>query len=83
MNANAEIIPAPILNAAKVIAFAKENGFPDAQALYWDDDNPEYGQLDLESLVDHDGSSRVRCGIELGHPPFEVTRDSEGDLRFV
>ena len=35
-----------MMNAARVIAFAKANGFPGADVIYWDQGNPEYGMSD-------------------------------------
>lgn len=86
---NAGILPDQIINAAKVLAFARENGFPNAKPIYWDVENSEYGHTSLEDLSEDCGTFEVRCGVDLNEPPFKVLRewDTEeaepGEVRFI
>jgi hypothetical protein len=54
------------IDLARVVAFAKANGFPDAELVYWDEENPEYGQRDLEDIVHDCGEDYVLdIGVDL------------------
>ena len=80
-NQNATILPEQLVNAARVIAFAKANGFPGANILYWDRENPEYGMESIEELMEDGGTVHVTLGITLNAPAMECRRewDEEGD----
>jgi hypothetical protein len=58
----AGITPQRVMDLARVVAFAKANGFPDAEPVYWDEENPEYGQCDLEDIV-HDCGEDYALGL--------------------
>jgi hypothetical protein len=58
----AGITPQRVIDLARVVAFAKANGFPDAEPVYWDEENPEYGQCDLEDIV-HDCGEDYALGL--------------------
>ena len=73
---NANILPDQVIALARVMQFAKENGFPNASELFWDENNPEYGQPSLTELVeDHNVEYRVRLGIDLGAKPIIAVRE--------
>lgn len=82
-------VPQQVIDVARVIAFAKENGFPKAMALYWDVNEPEYGLANLEDMEIESGEKRrVRIGIDLGAPELVATRDCEevhgdGEIYFM
>jgi len=61
-NHHAGITCQRVMDLARVVAFAKANGFPDAEPVYWDDENPEYGQCDLEDIV-HDCGEDYTLGL--------------------
>ena len=80
-NQNATILPEQLVNAAHVLAYAKANGFPGADILYWDRDNPECGWESIEELLEDSGVVHVTLGISLNGPAMECHRewDEEGD----
>jgi len=50
----------------KVIQFAKENGFPDAETLFWDSDNPECGAIQLcDPMEDASFNTEYAFGIGI------------------
>ena len=85
---NANTPPDQVIALARVIKFAKENGFPNASELFWDENNPEYGMPSIHELVeDHNVKYRVRLGIDLGGKPLIAIRewiseDGDDDVTF-
>lgn len=61
----------------RVVEFAKENGFPDAETAFWDPDDPENGQSEVEDvLVDGDpGDYTISTGIFL-HKDIKFTKST-------
>ena len=49
----------------KVVEFAKANGFPDANLLFWDYDGPEIGFEDVEEIF-NDADCNIDYSIALG-----------------
>jgi len=80
-NHNATVLPQQIVNAARVIAFARDNGFPGADILYWDQDNPEYGMSNIEEIMEDAGTVHIILGISLNAPAMVCNRewDEGGD----
>ena len=62
-------------DSARVIAFAKANGFPGADVIYWDQDNPEYGMSDIEELIEDAGTVNVVLGISLNASAMQCRRE--------
>ena len=78
---NAQILPDELIALQRVIDFAKENGFPDALALFWDDDYPEHAMTSINDIVQERGEKyRIRLGIELGGKPLIAVREWDGDM---
>lgn len=78
---NAQIIPDELIALQRVIDFAKENGFPDAQGLFWDDYIPEYGMTSINDIVQERGEEyRIRLGIDLGGKPLIAVREWTDDM---
>lgn len=81
LNMNAQILPDELIALQRVIDFAKENGFPDAHSLFWDDDYPEHGMTSINDIVQERGEKyRIRLGIELGGKPLIAVREWDGDM---
>ncbi len=73
---NANILPDQLNAIARVLEFAKKNGFPNASELFWDENNPEYGMPSIHELVeDHNVEYRLRLGIDLGGNPLIAIRE--------
>jgi hypothetical protein len=54
------------LNALKkVIQFAKENGFKEAETLFWDSENPECGAIQLADPME-DASFNTEYAFGIG-----------------
>lgn len=80
-------IPNEIMNAARVIAFAQENGFPNARAIYWWAENPECGYESLGEIVEDCGENyEINIGIELNHggliarKDYDEKADDDGEI---
>lgn len=68
-------VPREIIDAARVLAFAKENGFPDADILYWDQEIPEFGLTSLEELAEEEGEDyKVGIGVALNGRKITVRK---------
>lgn len=84
---NAQIIPDELIALQRVIDFAKENGFPNAHGLFWDDYNTEYGMTSINDLLQEPGEEyRILLGIELGEEPLIAVREwvgNAGDTQVV
>lgn len=82
-NNEATIIPRSLIDIVRVIEFAKANGFPDAEPLYWDQDNPEIGFPSMSELIqDHGEEYKIVIGIDLRAKPFIAERkfiNQDGD----
>lgn len=80
MSDKAQLIPVEVANAARVLAFAQENGFPHADILYWDQDNPECGHVDLHELVEEANVNyRISLGISLGDRGLIARKEWDDD----
>lgn len=80
MSQPANILPDQIIALTRVVQFAKENGFPKASQLLWDDENPEYGATSVEELVEEPNQEyRIRLGLDLGGPPIYAERKWDFD----
>lgn len=88
-NIRAGILPDPLLAIERVVEFARQNGFPDATRLFWDDANPEIGHTSINDLVEETGEEyRFRLGIDLGIEPLKARRewineDGDDDVFFL
>lgn len=76
-------LPPSLIDIVHVIEFAKANGFPDAEPLYWDENNPEIGFPSLSELIqDHGEEYKIVIGIDLRAKPFTAERkfiNEDGD----
>lgn len=78
---NAQIIPDELIALQRVIDFAKENGFPNAHGLFWDDYLPEHGMTSINDIVQERGEEyRIRLGIDLGGKPLIAVREWVGNV---
>jgi hypothetical protein len=75
----AQIVPRQIIDAARVLSFAKENGFPGADILYWDQNNPECGYESIEELMEDAGECPITLGISLNAPAMIASRTWDED----
>ena len=72
---NAGILPRQTIDAAIVLEFARKNGFPGAEIIYWDQNNPEYGYESLTELVEDCQGVPVTLGISLNAPAMIASRE--------
>ena len=72
---NAGVLPRQTIDAAVVLEFARKNGFPAAQIIYWDQNNPEYGYESLTELVEDCQGVPVTLGISLNAPAMIASRE--------
>ena len=72
---NAGILPRQTIDAAIVLEFARKNGFPAAEIIYWDQNNPEYGYESLTELVEDGQGVPVTLGISLNAPAMIASRE--------
>lgn len=78
---NAQIIPDELIALQRVIDFAKQNGFPNAHSLFWDDYNPEHGMASINDIAQERGEEyRIRLGIDLGGKPLIAVREWTDDM---
>lgn len=75
----AQIGPRQIIDAAIALELVRKNGFPKAQIIYWDQDNPEYGYESLTEMLDGAGSATVTIGIQLNADPMIANREWNED----
>ena len=71
---NEGAIPRQTIDAAIVLEFARKNGFPGAEIIYWDQNNPEYGYESLTELVEDCQGVEVTLGISLNAPAMIASR---------
>lgn len=76
---NAGILPLQIIDAAAVLELIRKNGFPAAEIIYWDRDNPEGGYESLTDLLDDCGEARVTLGVDLHAPEMAAKRELSED----
>jgi hypothetical protein len=76
---NAGLIPRQTIDAATVLELVRKNGFPGAEIIYWDQDNPECGYESLFELVEDSGEVRVTMGISLNAPAMIAKREWSDD----
>lgn len=72
-----------IAAAERIIAFAKANGFPKAEILYWDRDNLECGYDSIYELMEDSEECRIALGISLNAQVIVATRtwdETAGEL---
>ena len=72
---NAGILPRQTIDAAIVLEFARKNGFPSAEIIYWDQNNPEYGYESLTELVEDCQGVPVTLGLSLNAPAMIASRE--------
>jgi len=72
---NAGVLPRQTIDAAVVLELVRKNGFPAAEILYWDEDNPERGYESLTELVEDCGEVKVTLGICLNAPAMIASRE--------
>jgi hypothetical protein len=80
---NAGVLPRQTIDAAVVLELVRKNGFPGAEIIYWDQDNPECGYESLTELMEDCGEVRVTLGISLNAPAMIASREwleSEDEL---
>ena len=80
---NAGVLPRQTIDAAVALELVRKNGFPCAEIIYWDQDNPECGYESLIELMEDCGEVRVTLGISLNAPAMIASREwleSEDDL---
>jgi len=66
--------PRQTIDAAFVLDFVRSNGFPGAELVYWDQDNPECGCESLADLMEGRYKVRVTLGISLNAPAMIASR---------
>lgn len=72
---HAGVLPRQTVDAAVVLELVKKNGFPRAEIIYWDQDNPECGYESINELMEDAGKVRVTMGISLNAPAMIASRE--------